>query len=381
MYFIIEQAINSLISFIIGVVIVNNSGVDIYGKFAVYILFSLFFLNVIYNLVTAPMLMSTKNLDRHFMVSFLSLMLFSTLASMILYVSSPKDYWLISIYCLIFCFDDCCRKVSIKLRVFSVLFARLAFISTAIFLYSNVDIFRSLIGFVLLYSIAMLAFIFYFQYRCVDTRVNSLKIKDIYCSIDVYKRNLIFSFTSIGQWVSTNSLNMLAYSILPSLYIGAIKSAQNISSVFNFAIISSESYLLSKLNDKKLDIKTELAKFLMCFCLILMCIIILVCIYKDDLIGVIYIEHTEIISDALSILIFLPLGSLINLTIKVYVRMKGLAKSLLISSFLSSFISFFWFYYVSDFSKIESLPYALLVASYSTAVFWIIINKFTSDSK
>ncbi|MBB1372603.1 hypothetical protein [Pseudoalteromonas sp. SR45-4] len=384
MFYVLEQALNSLLTFIIGIAFVRYLGVEVYGQYAIYILISLFFLNLFYNLVTLPCLMevSERRESRYLLTSIVISMLFFTLIGLAsgvfnLFIGIP-DYLLVPIYCHIYCVDDCVRKLMIKKNDFKLLLLRfslviLSILPIALSPLSNVNLYFFIFPFLVALSLIQLCyFLKYLRVKPLDLN-NTLKL---------YRGNLGFYASAKMQWMSSNIISFFAYSLLSTANIGAIKSAQNIASLFSFVIISIEPYLISKYsNMKKGKYNLALIKLALAGSLVLLALGTTLIALKEVIVDTLYAGNNIEIKTALIVLAWIPLGSFLNTMVKVAARLQQRPKSLFVSSMLSTAISIFTFYLLFDEYVLLSLPISLLLASYVNVLIWFFLITFLKSVK
>ena len=378
MFYVMEQAFNSVLTFLIGIIIVRYLGVEVYGQYAIYILSSLFVLNLFYNLVTAPCLMENNDQKEKCHVStsmMIFFLLFCALNLCLIIVSKYVviyEYLLIPLYCYFFCVDDCIRKLLIKKERFKLLFIR-AILITASFLslIVNIKSSNSIYSFLFPYMmvLAVIQVIYYFK------ELNKFQV-NISSTLNVYGENIGFYGTAKIQWLSTNLVNLYAYSILPVVSIGAIKSAQNIASIFNFIIISLESYLITE-HSKTVNTKRNLGliKFSVIGSIVISVISTFIVLFNEVVVDIIYPGNNSEIKKVLIILAWLPLGSFLNSMVKVASRLKKEAREILISSLIATILSLLFFSLSHQQYALNSLPISMLIASFGTVLIWVLFIK------
>lgn len=390
MFFIIEQAFNSLLTFIIGVIFIRFLGIDIYGQYSIYIISSLFILNISYNLITAPCLLETdtEKANIHFRISALLCYGISIISSIALITVGIKvdisSYLLIPIYCCIFSIDDSIRKISLKNKKVGILISRTVLILSSflpMFFKEQIEINveNKIYWFLVPYVTVLLGM----QGICIAQlfvkKTKSDYRKEVTNSLIIYKENFGFLNTALTQWLSTNLVTLYAYSILSQTVIGVIKSAQNIASVFNFVIVSLEPYLTttwSKIKGKSLEHR-KIISFTKNGLLIIIPITSIICIFNSSLIDIIYPVENQEIKEVFILLLWLPIGSYLNTIIKVISRLNNDSRSIFLASILSSILSFVCFQLSYEKWYLASLPMAMLTASFSTVILWIlIVNLF-----
>ncbi|ENM5889540.1 hypothetical protein FXE63_13825 [Vibrio mimicus] len=378
MFFVIEQIANSLLTFLIGLLIVNISGLEAYGYYAIYIIASLLSLNLVYNLVTAPCLLDKNGITKsHISNSFYISVFMSAIVELLILLMKFNHLQYIALYSVVFCFDDCIRKVAIGVKNMMAIGVRYISVVSLLTMYYIYE--WKISGFVLAYVVFMLMSTM-LAYLFISVRV-SLNLS-FYETIAIFKVNRLYFFSSVAQWSATNAVNMIAYGVLSPLYIGAIKSAQNICSILNFAIIASESYLLSKA--KSYSCEKHFNRIILKFCIVGIVTLIFVSViiygFRNQISELLYSDSSDLVAKVLAIMAFLPIFSLLNLIVKVYSRVNSMPRILLLSSLLSGVLGLVSYLMLFDSKQLISLPLSLLLAGASSVVFWTILKLVLGEN-
>lgn len=261
-FVLLDQAIVSGTSFVIGIMLARFLGLEIYGMFALLWMIVLFGLSISQAFITKPMLsfgpkMSEEEALKYFSSLHAIQLIFSALATLITFLG----LWLATYFVM---FDLPSNEILIRIPVILGLFLlydyyrKYCFVNEQIEFVFRLDLLLSFIqisGIILFYSYSLLSLesllgimIFAYVISCLFGFLKSCRpVFDIRFLKYVFYKNLDFSKWLLGtallQWLCGNFFIIAGGGILGTAAVGAIRIAQNIIGLTHVIFLAMENII------------------------------------------------------------------------------------------------------------------------------------------